>query len=127
MFAHQLLLFRSQLAGLAQDLVRNRHFADVVQKSAARNDLDFLGRNPHGARQRDRVSRYPLGVPLGLRVFQVQGVAQRLQGHVVGVLQIFHRMAQHLRPGPHHLFQALVVILCLLKRLPVIQRSLDRA
>ncbi len=82
-----------------------------MQEGAAGNDLDFLGRNAHGAGQGDGVGGDALGVAFGFGVLEVEGVAERLEGDVVGVLQIFHGVAQHLSAGADHFFEALVVIL----------------
>ena len=115
-----------QLAGLAQNLVGNRHLADVVQKSAARNHLDLGRRDAHRPRQRDGVSGHALGVAFRLGILQVKRVAQCLKRHVVGVLQVFHRLAQHLGARPHHLLQILLVGVALLQRLPMLKRALHR-
>ena len=62
-----------------------------------------------------------------LRVLQIQRVAQSLQRHIVGVLQILHRVAKHFGPGPHHLFQALLVVVALFQQLAVLQCALHCA
>ena len=121
------LFFRVKLAGLAQNFVGNRHLAHVVQECAARNDLDFLGRNAHGARQRDGVSGYALGVAFGLGILQVEGIAQRLKSHVVGVLQILHGVAQHLGAGAHHFFETLMVAFGLLEGAAMAERPVHGA
>ena len=113
-----------ELAGLAQDVVGNGHLADVVQESAARDDLDFRRGNAHGAGQRDGVSGDALGVAFGFGVLQVERVAQRLERDVVGVLQIFHGLAQHLGAGAHHLFEVLLVVVALLQRLAMVEGAL---
>ena len=88
--------------------------------------LISAGGNAHGPRQRDGVRGHALGVALGLGVLQVQRVAQRLQRHVVGVFQILHRVAQHLGARPHHLLQALLVVLALFQHLAMLQSPLHR-
>ena len=95
-----------------------------MQKRAARDDLDLGRRNAHGARQGDGVSGYALGVAFSLGVLQVERVAQRFERHVVGVLQVFHRLAQHLGARPHHLLQVLLVVVALLQGLAVVERAL---
>ena len=116
-----------KLAGLAQNLVGDGHFADVVQECAAGNDLDLLRRNAHGAGQGDGIGGDALGVAFGLRVLEVEGVAERLEGDVVGVFQILHGVAQHLGAGADHFFQALVVVVGLLKGVAVVERALHGA
>src|SRR6202008_4523833 len=49
--APDLFFFGGQLARLAQDLIRNRHLADIVQEGTARDDLDFRRWYAHRARQ----------------------------------------------------------------------------
>ena len=63
---------------------------------------------------------------LGLRILEIERIAQSFQGDVVGVLQVFHGLAQHLRPGPYHLFQILLVVVALLQGLAVIKRAYHR-
>ena len=104
------LLFRGELAGLAQDFVGDGHLADVVEECAAGDDLDLAGADAHGAGQRDGVGGYALGVAFGLGVLEVEGVAQGFKGDVVGVLEIFHGLAEHLGSGAHHLFEVLLVV-----------------
>ncbi len=123
--AHDDLLFRGELAGLAQDVVGNGHLADVVQKSAARDDLDFVRRNAHGASQRDGVGGDALGVAFGFGVLRVERVAQGFKRDVVGVLEIFHGVAQHFGAGADHFFKALVVVLGFFKCLAMIEGALD--
>ncbi len=73
--AHDGLLFRAQPSGLAQNRVRDRHLADVVQKCATRDDPDALLRQLHGARDGNGERRHPLGVAFGFGVFQVKRIA----------------------------------------------------
>ena len=96
-----------------------------MQEGAARDDLDFLGRNAHGASERDGIGRDALGVALGFRVLQVECVAEGLKRDVVGVLEIFHGVAQHLGAGANHFFEALVVVLGFFERLAMIEGALD--
>ena len=119
-FAHKLALLFRELAGLAQNLVGDGHLADVVQEGAAGNDLDLFRRNAHGARQGNGIGSDALGVAFGLRILEVEGVAQRLEGHVVGVLEILHGVAQHFSAGADHFFEALVVALGFLKGAAVV-------
>ena len=95
------LLVHGQPSRLQQDRVRNRHLAHVVQKRPARHGAYLLRRQLHRARQGNRVRGHPPGVALGLRIFQVQRVAQRLQRDVVGPLQVPDRAVQHLGAGCH--------------------------
>ena len=77
--------------------------------------LISVGRNAHGARQGDGVSGDALGVAFGFGVLEIQRVAERFERDVVGVLEIFHGVAQHFGAGAHHFFQALVVVLASLQ------------
>ena len=63
----------------------------------------------------------------GFRVLEVEGVAERLEGDVVGVFQVLHGVAQHLGAGADHFFEALVVVLGLLKGAAVVERPLHGA
>ena len=98
-----------------------------MQKGAARDDLDLRRGDAHGAGQRDGVRGHPLGVAFGLGVLQVERVAQRLQRDVVGVLQIFHGLAEHLGSGAHHLLKVLLVVVALLQELAVVEGALHGA
>jgi len=59
-----------KLARLAQDFVGDCHFADVVQKGTAGDDLDVRRADAHGASQGDGVSGYTLGVAFRSKVFR---------------------------------------------------------
>ena len=124
MLPHHVLFFRRESSRLAQDFVGNCHFADVVQEGAAGDDLDLRRADSHGAGQSDGVRGYTLGMPFGLGIFQIQGVAQRLQRHVVGVFQVFHRLAQHLGASAHDLLQVLLIVVAILKGLTMVQCAL---
>ena len=63
----------------------------------------------------------------GFRVLEVKGIAERLEGHVVGVLQILHGVAQHFSAGADHFFEALVVALGFLKGAAVVDGPLHGA
>jgi hypothetical protein len=63
-------------------------------------------------------------VSFGFRILEVEGVAERLQGHVVGVFEILHGVAQHFGAGADHFFKALVIAFGLLKGAAVVERAL---
>ena len=96
------------------------------RKRAARNHFDLGRRNAHRPRQRDCVSRNALGVALRLGVLQVKRIAQCLERHIVRVLKVFHRLAQHLGSRPYHLLKVLLVGAAFLQSLAVFKRALYR-
>ena len=97
---HDRDFFRVKRAGLAQDGIRNRHLADVVQERAAGDHPDLVARQAHGPGHGDGEGGDALGVALGLGVLQVERVAQRFQGDVVGAFQVLHGVCAAARCGP---------------------------
>jgi hypothetical protein len=61
---------------------------------------------------------------LGLRVLEVQRVAQSLKRYIVGVLQVLHGLAQHLGAGADHLLEVLLVVVAVLQGLAMVKGAL---
>ena len=68
-------------------------------------DQNLLAGHAHGAGDGYRERRDSAGVAFGFRVFQVERVAQSLQGNVVGALQIGHGSLKLIGAGLHQRFQ----------------------
>jgi hypothetical protein len=58
--------------------------------------------------------------------FECPSVSESFKSSVIGVFQVFHRLAQHLRARANHLFQVLLVVVAVLQGLPMIERPLYR-
>ena len=71
------ILFRSQLALLVDDAVRDADFADIVKKCGIVDFRAFFFAFAADFGNFPGVRRNPGGVPLGLSVFCVNGADQR--------------------------------------------------
>src|SRR5437867_6477732 len=68
-----------QLVRLAQNIIGDRHFANIVEKRAASDHADFIRRKSQRLRNRNRECRDALGMTFGLGIFQIQSIAERLR------------------------------------------------
>jgi len=70
----------------------NSVLAEVSRSSILTRKVRWLG-------YRDRESGHTLGVAFGFRVFQVERIAQRFQGDIVGALKTAHGGLQLIGTG----------------------------
>ena len=61
----------------------------------------------------------------GFSILQVERVPESFESDIVGVFQIFHRLAQHFGAGANHFFKALVIVLGFFKRLAMTEGALN--
>ena len=88
MLAHHLPLFVGQRAVLAQDGVRHRDLADVVEQGAVLQHLELLGSRPQDALAEDAaVIGDAHAVPAGHAVAPVHGPPERFEGLAIGGLE----------------------------------------
>src|SRR5437660_1668631 len=66
---------------------------EAEQKGPTRNHPNALSRQSHGAGNRDGECGNALGVAFGLRILQIQRIAQGLQSNVVRSFQVGHGLA----------------------------------
>src|SRR2546428_8841730 len=75
-----------QRAGLAQDLLRNRELAEVVQAAGETRELDLLGIEAETLRDLGGELADPLGVTAGVGVACVDRLRKRRGGAIAGGL-----------------------------------------
>ena len=69
------------------------------KKRSASDDANVVVRQFHGPRDGDGEGGHALGVAFGFGILQVERIAQRLQGDVIGALQVGERATQHIGAG----------------------------
>ena len=87
--AHDSALFICQRSRLLQDPIRDRHLPDIVQESAPRDLWQALGREVHRLGDGQRECRDAFAVSDCFRILQVERAAERFQGGVVGLLELY--------------------------------------
>ncbi len=80
---HNGLFIIVERAGLAQDGIRDGHFADVVEKGGAREHGQVGKRHGNGLGDRNRENSDALGMARGFRVFKVKSAAESFEGGVL--------------------------------------------
>ena len=80
-----------------ENLVGDRHLANVVKKGAASDDIHLFLGHAHRTRNRDRESSDTLGVVLGLGVLEIERIPQRFERDVIGSFQVGKGTAELLR------------------------------
>ena len=98
-------MVRSLSSSFPKDVVGDGHFADVVEESASSDDEDLFARHAHGAGDGNGESGNAAGVAFGFGVFEVECVAQSLQGDVVGAFEVRHGSLKLVGAGFDQRFQ----------------------